>query len=107
MKKSTMLLVLAVFAGGIVTGKAVTKDVVNSINPFHEAEYDCRYSYYLPNALRQDRWTTATKTEIQELKSGKFFDGLKVVAVLPLDKDYTVFAVNEADDNITVNCKVQ
>ncbi len=91
MRKS-ILLVLAGLATGIVIGKTVTTEMLNDINPFREAVYDCRYHYFLPNQMPQDRWFEATENELSLLKSGSGIEGLKVYDIMKSNNEYIIVA---------------
>ncbi len=91
MRKS-ILLVLAGLAGGIVIGKTVTSEMVNDINPFREAVYDCSYRYFLPNQMPQKRSFVATENELSVLKANSNIDTLVVRDIIKSNEKYLLIA---------------
>lgn len=60
-----------------------------------EMEYTCKYQYWLPDGMSQERNIKTTNGELKTLKAGDLLDGIKVLNIFPVIEDsYTLMAKN-------------
>jgi hypothetical protein len=109
MKKSTTLIVLAALACGVVIGKSITPEVIDKLNPFKDPTFDCKYQYFMPDQLKQERWFSIEKTKLLDnLQTETFIEGLKVTQVLKTFNDKEIdFMAQNSYDSFVVQCKVR
>jgi hypothetical protein len=64
-------------------------------------DYTCKYQYWLPDGMSQERNIETTNGELNTLKAGDLLDGIKV---LKIEDSYTLMAKNNYS-TFNVYCK--
>lgn len=106
MKKLTVLLIMAGFAGGVISTKIADNINFSKLNPFKETTYSCDYNYYLHNNLPQSRSFDSTEKVLSAVKDGSTLGSFKVIHVSKQDDEYKLFSTFHYGDTM-ITCKEQ